>query len=1034
MSFNIDQSISTTNPLSNPEATSTDAMTDSQKVACLQAQGDEALRKENYEEAVQYYTQGLMLDAKDCQLLSCRALAFIQMKQYEAARLDGEFLIQIRPEAPQNHYLLFLANRYLGHLQKAFQSLLRCLELDSMHRNEIVIDLYKATKKLCKIETHDKCCDEKGLDELLLKIGYLLCDAALHELCIQLVSSAVQLCQSIMSDSVRMQFHLIHANCYSATNQKDMAKTAYENCLKLAVKLSSTQEQIKCCAGLAEAHMTAGCPEEAIRYYLELLAILEKSEQEARDRYSGYESHALSIREFWSSERQVTVYLNLTKAYWIIQQHHKALVFGKKYLEHLIGGPPTGYCQDVTSAYHQVAKLQEKLGLYNESVINYQQYCELSKMLGNSIAAAEAHGAMGVIHTVLGNYDLAVTHAHQSFNLSKSIGERQLRLAAMIRLGDIYRTTENLEEAANWYQQAWDHDSRGDDPKLKCQAALGLAEVYKDTAQYRHALYFYEQALEAAELAGEDELIYRCKFKIACSCQFSCLAKELMKGCNAFKEVIAYYCWLSRRLTVEGITLPKETNDILLESYDGIQTILEKLGDRIKIFQYAEAGRRHKFLTYTCMIEELPVWNNVIDESSIPFIPSIEELYSILDLLSGPVLYYSLVDTGLYLWVLKAREGLVHFHATSSVVSEVIHRQICQFLQLVKNKSLLYETEARNIPKKRLRQTTVGKRNKRQQVPHSSCKDSPTAERLLEGEEEIEHWKQMYLLLFGPVTELLEELQEGSDLLIVPDKHLIQVPFANLPDLKNKKLGERFCVTLAPSLFAIEIVANLIKNPITNKSERPVTTMGMLEQMGGSHQELCGLQNLGLMDTVNHLVNCTSTNTIVARSPYFIPPFKQIFSKSQALVVGSPHFSSPLSLWGRVWKPWGPLIGAQKEVIKVAEYLQTEAVMGEEATKKRVLSQLPHMAIVHIATYGSWEDGVLVFTPHPPPVAGELVEERSYLLTIPEILELKLKAKIVVLSSCGDGGINQDPVVPLELPTAFLRAAPGEGFSEAPIL
>ncbi|GCC16889.1 hypothetical protein chiPu_0020424, partial [Chiloscyllium punctatum] len=214
-------------------------------VACLQAQGDEALRKENYEEAVQHYTQGLMLDAKDCQLLSCRALAFIQMKQYEAARLDGEFLIQIRPEAPQNHYLLFLANRYLGHLQKAFQSLLRCLELDSMHRNEIVIDLYKATKKLCKIETHDKCCDEKGLDELLLKIGYLLCDAALHELCIQLVSSAVQLCQSIMSDSVRMQFHLIHANCYSATNQKDMAKTAYENCLKLAVKLSSTQEQIK---------------------------------------------------------------------------------------------------------------------------------------------------------------------------------------------------------------------------------------------------------------------------------------------------------------------------------------------------------------------------------------------------------------------------------------------------------------------------------------------------------------------------------------------------------------------------------------------------------------------------------------------------------------------------------------------------------------------------------------------------------------------------------------------------------------------
>ncbi|XP_072906387.1 uncharacterized protein [Hemitrygon akajei] len=148
----------------------------------------------------------------------------------------------------------------------------------------------------------------------------------------------------------------------------------------------------------------------------------------------------------------------------------------------------------------------------------------------------------------------------------------------------------------------------------------------------------------------------------------------------------------------------------------------------------------------------------------------------------------------------------------------------------------------------------------------------------------------------------------------------------------------------------------------------------------------------------------------------------EVFGRSQALVLGSPHFPSALSLWGSTWKPLGPLVGAQKEVIKVAEYLQAEAVMGEQATKKRVLSELPQLTVVHIATYGSWEEGVLLFTPHPYPAAGELVEERSYLLTIPEILELNLKAKVVVLSSCGDGGTSQDPVPPLILPTAFLRA------------
>ncbi|XP_051893227.1 uncharacterized protein LOC127582191 isoform X2 [Pristis pectinata] len=305
--------------------------------------------------------------------------------------------------------------------------------------------------------------------------------------------------------------------------------------------------------------------------------------------------------------------------------------------------------------------------------------------------------------------------------------------------------------------------------------------------------------------------------------------------------------------------------------------------------------------------------------------------------------------------MLKAKEGLVYFHATNSAVSEAVREQIGQFLQLLKNRSLLYETEARNIPK-RLKQNMINQENKRQWIPHSSCKNPRATCSLPEDEKETDLWKQMYLLLFGPVNELLDDLQQGSNILIVPDKYLIQIPFANLPDLKNKTLAERFWVTLAPSLFAVEVVANLLEDA-RNKTESRLTsdiksgsvsTMTMLEHMGGSQQELHGLQKVGLMDTVSHLVHCTSTNTIVASSPYIILPFKQVVGKSRALVLGSPHFPSALSLWGRLWKPWGPLIGAQKEVIKVAEYLQTEAVMGEQATKKRVLSELPQLTVVHI--------------------------------------------------------------------------------------
>ncbi|XP_062930243.1 tetratricopeptide repeat protein 28-like [Mobula hypostoma] len=936
-------------------------ITDSQKVACLQVQGDEALKKASYQEAVHSYTQGLMLDPKNCELLSCRAVAFIQVKQYEDARSDGEILIQIQPDVPQNYYLLSLANGCLGNFHKAFWSMLHCLERDPVHQNDLVKELYKITKKLCNDESEENYCDDKGLDEMLLKIGTLLFDASLYDLCIQLASSAIQLYNSTMSDSIRMQFYLIHANSYSALNENNMTKTAYENCLKLATKLSSTEVKVKCCEGLAELHRKIGCPEEVIRYLLELLAIWEQSEQQP----DNYQS-----REFWNSESKKAVYLNLTEAYCVIHQYQKALIFAKKYLEHLLGGPPSDCRQAITHAYYQVAKLQEKLGLYNESVNNYQQYCDLSKVLGNSIAAAEAHGAMGSIHAALGNYDLAMSNALQGLNLSRAVGDRQLQLAALIRLGNVKRMMESFEEATSWYEQAWDHNRMGDEPKLKCRTALGLAEVYEGTGLCQHALYFYEQALEAAEEIHEDEQIYKCKFKIACRCQFSYSERELKKGYEAFKDVITHYHWLSRKYRVEGNVLPEEITDVLLESYDGIQAILEKMGDHLRALQYAEAGRRHRFLMYTFMKEEHSAGNGVMDQTLLSAIPSLEELYSILDAISGSVLCYSLVETGLFVWMLKAKEGLVYFHATNSAVSEAVHEQICQFLHLLKNKSLLYETEARNIPK-RLKQNTIDKQSKRLWISHSSRKNPGATCRLPEDEEETELWKQMYLLLFGPVNELLDDLQQGGTILIIPDKNLIQIPFANLPDLKNKTLGEKFWITLAPSLFAVEVIANLVevsKNKTKSKftsdvRSGSVSTMTMLEHMGGSQQELCGLQKVGLMDTVSHLVHCTSTNTIVASSPYIILPFKQVFGRSQALVVGSPHFPSALSLWGSTWKPWGPLVGAQKEVIKVAEYLQAEAVMGEQANKKRVLSELPRLTVVHIEyTKGVLGDLVAVIT------------------------------------------------------------------------
>ena len=46
-------------------------------------------------------------------------------------------------------------------------------------------------------------------------------------------------------------------------------------------------------------------------------------------------------------------------------------------------------------------------------------------------------------------------------------------------------------------------------------------------------------------------------------------------------------------------------------------------------------------------------------------------------------------------------------------------------------------------------------------------------------------------MLIGPVSDLLDQLEEGDHVVIVPDKQLRMCPFAALLDYCGKPLGER---------------------------------------------------------------------------------------------------------------------------------------------------------------------------------------------------------------------------------------------------
>jgi CHAT domain-containing protein len=112
------------------------------------------------------------------------------------------------------------------------------------------------------------------------------------------------------------------------------------------------------------------------------------------------------------------------------------------------------------------------------------------------------------------------------------------------------------------------------------------------------------------------------------------------------------------------------------------------------------------------------------------------------------------------------------------------------------------------------------------------------------------------------------------------------------------------------------------------------------------------------------------------------------------------------------------LPGAEREALKIAKLFNNQALLGSQATETAIKSQLPKADIIHLATHGLLDYGQLqgqVRQGVPGAIALAPDGKEDGLLTSDEILDLNLKASLVVLSACdtGRGDITSDGIIGL---------------------
>ncbi len=218
--------------------------------------------------------------------------------------------------------------------------------------------------------------------------------------------------------------------------------------------------------------------------------------------------------------------------------------------------------------------------------------------------------------------------------------------------------------------------------------------------------------------------------------------------------------------------------------------------------------------------------------------------------------------------------------------------------------------------------------------------------------------RQLHQLLIDPIADLLPKTPTET-VVFIPQDELFLVPFAALQDGNGQTLLERHTIVTAPSIQVLQLTQQL-------------------------RQQVTASQPGALL-------------------------------RGKAVIVGNPTMPKLRTSSGG-WEQLSSLAGAETEAQAIAQLLNRSAIIGSQARKSVVMQQMADAQLIHLATHGLLDDVQRLGVPGAIALApdGNRLDTDGF-LTASEILEMKLKAELVVLSACdtGRGKITGDGVVGL---------------------
>lgn len=705
-------------------------------------------------------------------------------------------------------------------------------------------------------------------------------------------------------------------------------------------------------------------------------------------------------REIGNRQDEVASLSNLGRTYIILRDYQRTIELHQEQLEI---AQAIGDYEGEAKAFTGMGNAYLDRGQYQQALDFYQQSLAVHEVVNNRQGESDALRNIGVVYNGLGAYPQAISVLQSSLAIRKEIGDLQSTSAVLGDLGNVHLNLGAYQQALDFYQQSLAIErSTADLSNGEMHTLLNIGNTYNSLEAYQQALDFYQQSLAIARAdsvsdrkgeanaLGNIGLIYQTLGEYRRAIDFSQQSlsikreigdrqgelKSLGNIGNTYKDIGDYSqaaSFLKEALAIareigsrqdEAVSLTNiglthlNAREITLAETSLSASIT--IFDSLRSSELSDQNRISLFDTQTSAYKGLEL--ALILQNKLEMALEISErgrTRSFVQLVSERSLSESKGKALIQSPSFKEIQEIAKAHQSTLVEYSLSASSSgggsAIYIWLVQPTGQLHLKEVPINDNLSSVDELIARSRK---AMNTTGRGGLASNAVLAKEEDAtDELRELYQLLIEPIADLLPS-DPDRQVVFIPQGDLFLVPFPALQDESGTYLIKQHTLLTAPSIQVLDITRQQAVSSRKNKASIEIITIGN-------------------------------------------PVMPEVWDTRSGDYIQLPS-----------------LPGAEKEAQAVAAFFKTEALLGAQATEKFVKQRTGSADIVHLATHGLLEYGVPEESGAqdvPGAIALTPTQNEDGLLTSAEILELDLKADLVVLSACdtGLGTITGDGVIGL---------------------